>query len=797
MPKAVKYLSIAVVALIGLALAAVGIIAATFNPNDYKPLIVKLVQEKKQRTLAIPGDIKLTFFPKIGADLGKVSLSEHKGSAEFVSIDSARVSLELIPLLSKQLVVDRVKIDGLHANIRRFKDGSTNFDDLLSKEEGSGQQVKFNIDSVSISRARISFDDQQARRKVEIGALDLETGRIANGADSKLTLNADVKSNNPAIDAKVAIKAGFRFDLDRKHYTLSGADAEIKGSLAGYSDLVLKAGGDADLKPEDKRFVLKGVKLSVLGKRGAQAIDARIEAPDLAITDAKVSGGNLGGQILLTEGRRVVAANFGAPSFEGSPQAFRVPSLTVDATVKEDKLDAKIGIAGSFNGDIDKLLFNSPQIKLSLSGRQGDTALDGSLSTPLTVNLKTSVIDAPGINAAFVLPNPAGGVLKLAASGRAGINLDKQTVTSAFKGKLDDSSFDARLGMSKFSPAAYTFDIDIDRLDLDRYKAKPDGAVQKTSAAAEPAKSATPHKPFDLSALRELRANGSVRVAALKVENIKGSSVRADIKAAGGRLDINPLSAALYGGNTSGSMSAVASAPPHFALRQNLTGVNVGPLLKDAIGKEQLEGRGNVQLDVTADGATFAEMKKKLNGSARLELHDGAVRGINVAQTVRSAKAKIGAIKGGETPQSGTGSTAEKTDFSELSGSFRINNGVAHNDDLSVKSPLIRVGGTGDVDLANERLDYLAKATVVNNLQGQGGPELQALKGLTVPVRLSGPFSAIGWKVDFEGLVGDMARQKIDEKKEEVRSKAQEAIDKEKSKVQDQIKDRLKGLLGK
>src|SRR5207237_817946 len=128
----------------------------------------------------------------------------------------------------------------------------------------------------------------------------------------------------------------------------------------------------------------------------------------------------------------------------------------------------------------------------------------------------------------------------------------------------------------------------------------------------------------------------------------------------------------------------------------------------------------------------------------------------------------------------------QKTDFSELSGSFHIAKGVAHNEDLSVKSPLLRIGGAGDVDLGADRLDYVVKAAVVTTLQGQGGPELQALKGLTVPVRLSGPFTAIGWKVDFAGMVGDVARQKLDEKKEDV-----------KKKLEDQLQDKLKGLFGK
>lgn len=768
MPKTVKYLMIAVLALFSLLVIAVGIIAATFDPNDYKPTIIKLVQEKKQRTLAIPGEIKLTFFPRIGADLGKISVSEHKSESEFASIDSAKVSLQLIPLLSKQLVVGHVRVDGLNANIKRFKDGSTNFDDLLSKEESQQQQIGFDIDGVSITNASIRIDDQLERRTLEIANLNLETGKIANGVSSKMSVSADVKSSNSLVDANIAAETGFMIDMERKHYVLKDADAQFKGKLTDYTDLVIKLAGDADLKPAEKRIALDGIKVSASGKRAGQPLDVKFDIPGLAITDTKVSGGKLSGEAKLTDGARTVTSNFSAPSFEGSPQAFKIPALELDVAIKQTDLDAKARISGEISGNIDKLLFSSPQLKLALSGKQGNTAIDGAMTTPFSIDLKTQTVDLPNIVAAFTLPNPAGGALKFNAGGRASADLGKQTMSTALKGKFDESAFDAKLGMSKFSPAAYTFDIAIDRLDADRYQAKPAAASQKT---------AEPEKPIDLSALADLRAAGSLRIGALKAQNIKASNVRLDLRASGGKLDVNPLSASLYGGTAAGSVSATAGSAPRFAVRQNLTGVNVGPLLKDAIGKDPIEGRGNVALDVTASGATFTQFKKNLNGSARLELRDGAVRGINVAQTVRSAKSKIGEIRGKEQPQTGTGSTAEKTDFSEMTGSFRIVNGVARNDDLDAKSPLIRVSGSGIIDLGEERLDYLAKTTVVSTLKGQGGPELEAMKGLTVPVKLSGPFTAIGYRVDFEGLASELAKKKIDEKKDEVKAKVQERLE--------------------
>jgi AsmA protein len=783
MPKLAKYFLIAFAILISLLLIVVGIVAATFNPNDYKPLIIRLVQEKKQRTLAIPGDIKLSFFPKIGADLGRVSISEHNNSAEFAAVNSAKVSLELIPLLSKQLVVDRIAIDGITANIKRLKDGSTNFDDMVSKDDTSSTQVKFNIDSVTVTNAKILFDDQQQNRKFDISNLNLETGKIANGVSSKFDISANVKGNKPVVDAKLSAKSGFTLDIDQKHYVLKGLNAEVTGKIAEFTDLVAKLQGDADIKPADKRFALDGITLAANGKHAGQTIDVKFDAPKLAITDNAVSSGKLSGDVKLSEGARTINANFSMPSFEGSPQAFKLPSLVLDVAVKDAQLDAKAKVSGALSGNIDKLLFTSPQLNVSLDGKQGAHAIGGSLTTPVSVDLKKQMIDLSAIAAAFTLPNPGGGVLKLKADGRAGVDLGKQTLSTVLKGSLDESKFDAKLGLVKFSPLSYTFDIGIDRLDVDRYQAKSAAKPAPGSASTSPA---APEKPIDLSALKALNATGSLKIGALTAHNIKASNVRLDLHAANGKADINPLAANLYGGTVAGALSVVASDSPRIDVRQNLTGINIGALLTDATGKKQIDGKGNVQLDVRMQGTTFSQMKKALNGNARLELRDGAVHGINIAQIIREAKARLGAVTGNAAPQTGTSSSNEKTDFSELSGSFRITNGIAHNDDLNMKSPLLRLAGTGDVNVGEDRLDYLVKATVVPNLQGQGGPELQALKGVTVPVKLSGPFTAMSWRIDFAGMASEFAKQKVEEKKEEV-----------KTRVQEQLQDKLKGLFGK
>ena len=108
MNKLLKYGLYGVLGLFGLVLIAVAIFALTFNPNDYKPMVIDLVKEKKQRTLAIEGDIGLAFWPKLGANLGKVSISEYQSTEVFASVNNVKVALAVLPLLKKELVVDTI-----------------------------------------------------------------------------------------------------------------------------------------------------------------------------------------------------------------------------------------------------------------------------------------------------------------------------------------------------------------------------------------------------------------------------------------------------------------------------------------------------------------------------------------------------------------------------------------------------------------------------------------------------------------------------------------------------------------
>jgi AsmA protein len=331
---------------------------------------------------------------------------------------------------------------------------------------------------------------------------------------------------------------------------------------------------------------------------------------------------------------------------------------------------------------------------------------------------------------------------------KGGIEIDfgQEAIAAALKGKIDDSAVS---GKGALRGGVLQLDIDIDRLDLARYRARTAPAALPAGEAPD---EAAPGQPIDLSALARLRASGTLQVGELTVGGVRAANVHAVLLAEGGKTSIKPLSATLYGGNGTGALSidfADDAGNPRMTLVQDLRGISLGPLLLDATGGTPLSGRGDVQLDLATRGASTTAMLEALGGTAALRLREGAIGGIDLGRLVREANAAAG-----------VGSSAESTSFSELGASFRIERGVARSQDLSASTALLRIGGEGQVDLARGAVDVRLRCTVAPGPAGQDGPAAATLAGLTVPVALSGPLGQMAWQVDVAKL-GNEAAQKM------------------------------------
>ena len=79
-------------------------------------------------------------------------------------------------------------------------------------------------------------------------------------------------------------------------------------------------------------------------------------------------------------------------------------------------------------------------------------------------------------------------------------------------------------------------------------------------------------------------------------------------------------------------------------------------------------------------------------------------------------------------------------------------------DALDLQAPLLRVGGKGTANLNTSILDYLVNAKLVGTIEGQQGKKADQLSGLTIPVKVEGPFADP--KIDVQ--LDEMLKAKAD-----------------------------------
>src|SRR5688572_7381565 len=263
MRKPIKYGLLGLGGLLVLAIGGLAVFAMTFDPNRYKGQAEAAVKEKTGRTLKLAGNLELAFWPSLGAKVAGVTLSEKGSSAEFLSVESAQVSVAVMPLLRGAAVVDGVRVAGLKANVVKDKQGKFNFDDLLEgdakkpapkpeEKGGGGAPVAFDIGSVKVERSAVSYRDLGTGREIAISGFELSTGRVAEQASGQLKLAAQAKGRNPDLDAKVDLGADYKLDMPAKRYDLSNLDLKVSGSGAGQKALALAVAGalSADLAKE-------------------------------------------------------------------------------------------------------------------------------------------------------------------------------------------------------------------------------------------------------------------------------------------------------------------------------------------------------------------------------------------------------------------------------------------------------------------------------------------------------------------------------------------------------------------
>lgn len=309
---------------------------------------------------------------------------------------------------------------------------------------------------------------------------------------------------------------------------------------------------------------------------------------------------------------------------------------------------------------------------------------------------------------------------------------------------LDESQMTFAAQAKEFAKPDIRLEAALDHIDLDRYlpppsEEKPSGKPKVSGRTAAPSAPKTNYAP-----LRKLILDAQLKVGELKVKNARTRNVELKAKAANGIIRIEPLKLDLYDGRMSiASTINVQQDAPRSETGLTIDKVQAGPLLKDVMKKDLIEGVLNAAVSIQTVGDQPARIRQTLNGKGELKFTDGAIVGIDLAGMVRNVQAAFGLAK--------KPTQKPRTDFSELVVPFTITDGQLKLANAQLQSPLLRVTAGGRADLVRETLDIRVEPKFVATLRGQG--DIKQHTGIMVPVVVRGTFDKPRFAPDLNAII--------------------------------------------
>jgi len=378
MGKLFKILGIIIILLIVVAVA----IPFFIDPNDYRDEIISSVEEKTGRKLQIDGQLGLSVFPWLGINIGKVSLANAEGFGDqpFAAVNEASIRIKLLPLLSKNVVTDKVTLDGLQLNLAKNKQGISNWSDLAGKtgQEPATQSEKsagsgltgLSIDGLNINNATINWRDDSTGQSYQVSNFALNSGAISPGKPVDLVMKLDVNSKQPQMTASVELDGTVAVDSVFENLSImplkidisAKGDAFPAGSLNANlsSDVVVKL---ADLVVSLNRLSVTSGELDLTG----QLTMSNLDTQPVIDGDIKLAKLNLrkwltsqGIELPPMSNANAMSAFEAALTMKSDAATTKVTRLNV--VLDETTLKGTASLAGShvgFNLDVDQVNLDS------------------------------------------------------------------------------------------------------------------------------------------------------------------------------------------------------------------------------------------------------------------------------------------------------------------------------------------------------------------------------------------------------------------------------------------------------
>lgn len=355
-------------------IAAGGALLSAFvDPNDYKAEIEQAALDQGGIELKIGGDINWSVFPRLSLAVDNIDV-RFPEQPSLAHLQQAQISVRVMELLSGNVQMNSIIIEGLNLDLAKNKAGQVNWQSSANSEAAkssvtqesnpakpaptaSGTSLKVDIESVQVISGTVNYSDEQTAQRFQLNNINLKTGRITNNElfPFSLSLNAkQLQNGKQVMEAATQFDGQILLDLNKQQYQLKDFIGELNIQNSTNLQVQFKTNANIDLITRQLIVDNWNAEVANLHLNGKLTI-ANLDTLDMSGT--------------------VTAAPFALnPLLATLGQA---PVQTSDSAVLKN-----IGLISTFSGNADAINTSSLTIKLD------DTSFDGNAG----INLKTSRI---------------------------------------------------------------------------------------------------------------------------------------------------------------------------------------------------------------------------------------------------------------------------------------------------------------------------------------------------------------------------------------------------------------------
>jgi len=279
------------------------------------------------------------------------------------------------------------------------------------------------------------------------------------------------------------------------------------------------------------------------------------------------------------------------------------------------------------------------------------------------------------------------------------------------------------------------------------------GGAPGTGSGGASSQSGWSRQPLDASALGLLDGEVALVTEKLDIGGLSFGKTRLLLTIDNARAVAELRELAGYGGVVSGRVVANNRKGLSVGGSVLANGVEMQALLSDLLGVSRFSGAADAEVKFLATGQSVAQIMQSMEGSGAVKMGRGAIAGFDLDALIRAG-------------QKGDGATV----FDSLGATFVISAGNLQNNDLLLSLPGVEARGAGRVGLGAKDVDYTFTPTA---LQARGG------RGLAIPVRVRGPWSAPKITADLEKAIDLNLKEEKKALETKVRDKVNEQIGKE------------------